>query len=106
MPACLTIRQLAQIRSMDDCKTLGVRTAFVSNSFAAYRRTSLDQVGGFPAQVFVSEEVFVTSRLLLAGWKSPMSPGPRYFTFMNSHCVKSLVATLTSGLTMLVNNAS
>ena len=52
------------------CRTrLGVKAAFFSNSFAAYRRSALEEVGGFPLDTIVSEEVTVVARMLLAGWK-------------------------------------
>ena len=57
------------VRSFADRKVLGFRAAFFSNSFAAYRRTALDDVGGFPRHTIVSEEVTVAARMLLAGWK-------------------------------------
>jgi rhamnosyltransferase len=46
---------------------LGFRATYFSNSFAAYRRTALEKVGGFP-NVIVSEEVSVVARMLMAGW--------------------------------------
>ena len=49
--------------------SLGFRTAYFSNSFAAYRRSAFDAVGGFPETVIVSEEVSLAARMLLAGWK-------------------------------------
>lgn len=57
------------VRSFEDRKVLGFRAAYFSNSFAAYRRTALDDVGGFPRHSIVSEEVTVAARMLIAGWK-------------------------------------
>lgn len=54
-------------RSFASREALGFRATFFSNSFAAYRRSALDQVGGFP-NVIVSEEVSVVARMLMAGW--------------------------------------
>lgn len=48
---------------------LGFRTAYHSNSFAAYRRTAMDAAGGFQNTI-VSEEVSLVARMLLAGWKN------------------------------------
>ena len=50
-------------------KTLGLKAAFVSNSFAAYRRNALLDVGGFPSNVIFGEDTVVAARLLLSGWK-------------------------------------
>ncbi|MGH9243228.1 MAG: glycosyltransferase family 2 protein [Acidimicrobiales bacterium] len=55
-------------RTATDVPELGVRAAFSSNSFAAYRRAALDDVGAFPAPVVCSEDRYVAARLLQAGW--------------------------------------
>lgn len=34
-----------------------------------YRRSALEAVGGFPADVIGSEDAYVAARMLLAGWK-------------------------------------
>ncbi len=54
-------------RSFASREALGFRATYFSNSFAAYRRSALEQVGGFP-NVIVSEEVSVVARMLMAGW--------------------------------------
>ena len=46
---------------------IGIKAAFLSNSFAAYRRSVLEQVGGFPAHVIMAEDSLVAARILLAG---------------------------------------
>lgn len=58
------------VRSFECRRQLGVRAAFFSNSFAAYRRSAFEQVGGFPRQTIVSEEVTVVARMLMEGWKA------------------------------------
>ena len=46
---------------------LGLKTAFCSNSFAAYNRASLLEVGGFPERSLFGEDMHAAARLLLAG---------------------------------------
>jgi rhamnosyltransferase len=41
----------------------------MSNSFAAYRASALQAVGGFPVHVIFAEDMFVAARMLLSGWK-------------------------------------
>ena len=60
---------VGQVSSLVDAKKLGVRTAFNSNSFSAYRRDVLLAAGGFPQRVIVSEDVYVAAKILLMGWK-------------------------------------
>lgn len=59
----------SQVRSLDDRGRLGIKTAFVSNSFAAYRRSALMEMGGFPTDTIMNEDTHVVGRMLLSGWK-------------------------------------
>lgn len=58
-----------QVRALSDRTTLGFKTIFISNSFAAYRRAALEQVGGFPNNVIMGEDTCVAGKMLLSGWK-------------------------------------
>lgn len=58
-----------QVKSMADVPRLGIKTAFMSNSFAAYRRVALNAVGGFPLHVIFAEDMYVAAKMLMAGWK-------------------------------------
>lgn len=58
-----------QIKSMDDISRLGIKAAFMSNSFAAYRGEALKAVGGFPLHVIFAEDMYVAAKMLLAEWK-------------------------------------
>lgn len=53
--------------SIADKARLGLKTCFISNSFAAYRVEDLMAVGGFPADVILGEDMSVAARLLMAG---------------------------------------
>ncbi len=61
--------ETSAVRSFADRARLGFRAAFFSNSFAAYRRSALDQVGGFPTDAILCEDTSVAARLLLQDWK-------------------------------------
>jgi len=56
-------------RSMYDAEKLGLKTAFISNSYAAYRITALTEVGGFPENVIFGEDMYVAAKLLMADYK-------------------------------------
>ena len=60
---------ISEMRTFESRHQLGFRAAFFSNSFAAYRASALESVGGFPVSTIVSEEVTVAARMLMAGWK-------------------------------------
>ena len=59
----------SQLRSFDDRKIYGLKTAFASNSFAAYRVEALQSVGGFPSNIPLCEDMYVAAKMLLDGWK-------------------------------------
>ena len=59
----------SELRSLNHRQKLGLRAAFLSNSFAAYRRTALELVGGFPDDVILAEDSVVAARMLGAGWR-------------------------------------
>ena len=57
-----------------DIPHLGIKTAFLSNSFAAYRREALLDVHGFPEGTILSEDMIAGARLLKADWKLAYCP--------------------------------
>lgn len=59
----------SRVVSQADIPSLGIKTAFLSNSFAAYRRQALIDAGGFPNHVILSEDMMAGARLLKRGWK-------------------------------------
>ncbi|WP_278402420.1 glycosyltransferase [Megamonas rupellensis] len=56
------------IYSMNDKEKYGIKTAFNSNSFAAYRRKALNEIGGFPINTILSEDMYVAAKMLLNKW--------------------------------------
>lgn len=59
----------SRICSFEDRHKYGLKTAFMSDSFAAYRKSAMEQVGGFPLNVVVSEDMYVAAKMLMHGWK-------------------------------------
>jgi len=57
------------VKTKEDIHRLGIKAAFLSNSFAAYRRTALLDVGGFPSDVIFGEDTYVAAKMLHEGWK-------------------------------------
>ena len=58
-----------QIKSLESAAFLGIKTAFMSNSFAAYRASALQAINGFPSRVILSEDMFVAAKMLVKGWR-------------------------------------
>jgi rhamnosyltransferase len=59
----------SSVRDLGDRERLGFKTIFISNSFAAYRRAALMEVGGFPKDIIFGEDTITAAKLLLGGWK-------------------------------------
>ena len=47
---------------------LGIKTVQLSNSYAAYRLSALNEIGGFPENVIACEDSYVAAKLLLSNW--------------------------------------
>jgi rhamnosyltransferase len=56
-------------KELADKHKLGIKTASCSNSFAAYRLSALNEVGGFPFNTIMAEDVIVGGKMLINGWK-------------------------------------
>ncbi|MHB9022152.1 MAG: glycosyltransferase family 2 protein [Halothiobacillus sp.] len=61
--------ETSAVRRFEDRKSLGIKAAFFSNSFSAYRRSALIAVGGFPDDVILGEDMVVAAHMLMAGWR-------------------------------------
>jgi rhamnosyltransferase len=59
----------SRVKTIEDVPMLGIKTAFISNSFAAYRLSALAAVGGFPSDIILGEDTCVAARMILGGWK-------------------------------------
>ncbi|MFA5241782.1 MAG: glycosyltransferase [Sulfuricella sp.] len=58
----------SQVKTLADAPRLGLKTPYMSNSFAAYRREALEAAGGFPGDVILAEDMVVAARMLMRGW--------------------------------------
>ncbi len=56
------------VAGAEDIPRLGVKVAFVSNSCAAWRRSALEAIGGFP-ETLMGEDTLAAATLLQSGWK-------------------------------------
>ena len=59
--------QQSAMKSRQSIPDLGIKAAFCSNSFAAYRLSALKEVGGFSAKTLFAEDMLVAAKMILAG---------------------------------------
>jgi rhamnosyltransferase len=57
------------VRSKEDIKKYGIKTAQLSNSFAAYRKDVLLEIGNFKNDLILGEDVYAGAKMILAGYK-------------------------------------
>ncbi len=59
----------SRVVGLEDRPRLGIKTVFVSNSFAAYRAVVFNELGGFPERNILSEDMYLAARAVLSGCK-------------------------------------
>lgn len=60
---------ISKINNFDDRKDKGIKTAFLSDSFSAYKKSLLLKTGGFP-DVNFGEDTYASAKLLMNGYKT------------------------------------
>ncbi len=61
---------ISKINNFDNRKDKGIKTAFLSDSFAAYKKSLLMQIGGFPKHVNFGEDTYVAAKFLMNVYKT------------------------------------
>ncbi|HHU4391636.1 TPA: glycosyltransferase family 2 protein, partial [Escherichia coli] len=57
------------ICSQEDVSRMGLKTVFMSNSFSAYRLSIFNEIGRFPSNTILCEDMYYTAKAILAGYK-------------------------------------
>lgn len=76
----------------------GLKTAFVSNSCACYRKSSLAQVGYFPENLLFGEDTCVAGKLLIQGFKVAYVAEPGVFHSHNYGLMQDLHRSFDIGV--------
>jgi rhamnosyltransferase len=74
--------EYAATRTFESRKELGYKAVFFTDVFGAYRRTALNEVGGFPNRIMTAEEFYVAGKMLAKGWTTAYVPSA---TVRHSH---------------------
>ncbi|MDD2341523.1 MAG: glycosyltransferase [Tolumonas sp.] len=59
----------SRVKDKSDIESLGLRVPFMSNSFAAYRTSALRDIGGFPDNTILAEDMSTAAKMVLSGFK-------------------------------------
>ncbi len=57
------------VRSLEEKNHHGIKTAFLSDSFAAYRKLTLEKVGWFKDGLIVGEDTYAGAKMILDGYR-------------------------------------
>ncbi|HBR3253110.1 TPA: glycosyltransferase family 2 protein [Klebsiella pneumoniae] len=98
----------------EDISKMGLKTVFMSNSFSAYRLSTFKELGGFPSDTILCEDMYYTAKAVLAGYRvayvaeatvkhshnySPIEEFKRYFDIGVFHADESWIRQNFSGAT-------
>tara|TARA_B100001250_G_scaffold213982_1_gene183542 strand:- start:23361 stop:24299 length:939 start_codon:yes stop_codon:yes gene_type:complete len=62
--------ETSRINTISNIPNLGLKTAFMSNSFASYNIQILNQMNGFPKTLIFGEDMYVAAKMILNGFKT------------------------------------
>lgn len=60
----------SHISTRASAEVMGLKSVFMSNSFSAYRISTFKELGGFPKNTILCEDMFFAAKALSAGYKS------------------------------------
>jgi len=63
-------KKISRINTKSSIPELGLQTAFMSNSFAAYNIRILQDINGFPDDIILSEDMYVSVKMILNDYKT------------------------------------
>ena len=61
--------EVSCVRTIADKEKFGIKTPFLSNAFSAYRKSALEEIGGFKERLIFAEDMYAGAKLLLGGYK-------------------------------------
>jgi len=63
-------KKVSRINNKSSIHKLGLKTAFMSNSFAAYNISILQKISGFPKDLIFGEDMYVSAKMILDGYET------------------------------------
>lgn len=70
---------VSYIRCLQDKKAYGFKTIFFSDSFSAYKRSSLEKIGWFKGKLIFGEDTHAVAKLLFANYKIAYAANARVY---------------------------
>jgi len=86
------------VKRYEDRATMGIKSAFCSNSFAMYRIHALQAVGGFPLKTILGEDMLVAAKLLKSGYAVRYEAKAQVFHSHNYSCIQEFKRYFDTGV--------
>jgi len=61
--------EISYVRDKNDILKYGIKTAFLSDSFAAYRKSALEKIEWFKSNLILGEDTYAGAKMILDGYK-------------------------------------
>jgi rhamnosyltransferase len=91
------------VKAASDIPVLGIKTFFFSNVCSAVRREEFTEIGGFPEEVVMFEDMLFAARLILKGYKIAYVPGARVSHSHDYNCRQQFRRYLDAGVSFRNN---
>ena len=92
------------VRSVEDRSVYGIKTVFFSNSFSAYRRSALEEIGWFKKGLIFGEDTHAIAKLLVAGYKVAYSADAAVYHSHNYTAVEEFKRYFDIGVLHRIEN--
>jgi rhamnosyltransferase len=71
--------EASYIRDKNNISQYGIKTAFLSDSFAAYRKSSLESIGWFKSDLILGEDTYAGAKMILSGYSLAYVPDAKVY---------------------------
>ncbi|MCX8031261.1 MAG: glycosyltransferase family 2 protein [Thermodesulfovibrionales bacterium] len=91
------------IKDISHLSTLGIKTFFCSNVCSALRKKEFFEVGGFPDNIIMNEDMILAAKLILKGYKVAYQPSAEIFHSHNYSIKEYFQRFFDIGVSMSMN---
>lgn len=93
------------IKSKDDLKTMGIKTFFFTNVCSSIKREKFYEVGKFPDDTILNEDMILASKLILNGYKIAYVSSAEVLHSHNYNLLKQFKRNFDIGVSLVENKS-
>ncbi|MBA4390032.1 MAG: glycosyltransferase family 2 protein [Syntrophus sp. (in: bacteria)] len=91
------------IKGREHIPEMGIKTFFFSNVFSAIRRKEFEEIGGFPENVIMFEDMLFAAKLMMNGYKIAYVPEAKVIHSHNYSLAQQLLRYYQAGVSFKKN---